>query len=90
VIDCFHESSAKKTADAWQAQNDELFVGENSCYSKKDKRVLWGSYGDWDLHKMRLTYYEDEEKYQRLQKVRARADPNGMFTPNPFCVKRAT
>jgi hypothetical protein len=89
VIDCFHESSAKKTADAWQAENDKLFVGENSCYSKQDKRVLWGSYGDWDLHKMRLTYYDNEERYQRLQKVRARADPTGMFTPNPFCVKRA-
>jgi FAD/FMN-containing dehydrogenase len=38
---------------------------------------------------MRLTYYDNEERYQRLQKVRARADPTGMFTPNPFCVKRA-
>jgi hypothetical protein len=90
VIDCFHESKYKKVADAWQAENDKLFVGPNSCYSKQDKRVLWGSYGDWDLHKMRLTYYEDEAKYQRLQKVRAKADPNGMFTPNPFCVKRAS
>lgn len=89
VIDCFHESKYKKVADAWQAENDKLFVGPKSCYSKQDKRVLWGSYGDWDLHKMRLTYYEDEAKYQRLQKVRARADPDGMFTPNPFCVKRA-
>lgn len=90
VIDCFHESKFKTTADAWQAENDKLFVGPNSCFSKQDKRVLWGSYGDWDLHKMRITYYEDEAKYQHLQKVRARADPDGMFTPNPFCVKRAS
>lgn len=90
VLDCFHESKYKKTADAWQAENDKLFNGPNSCFSKQDKRVLWGSYGDWDLHKMRLTYYEDEAKYEHLQKVRARADPEGMFTPNPFCVKRAS
>ena len=89
VIDCFHESKYKQTADDWQAENDKLFIGPNGCYSKQDKRVLWGSYGDWDLHKMRLTYYEDNGKYQQLQKVRARADPDGMFTPNPFCVKRA-
>jgi hypothetical protein len=25
-----------------------------------------------------------------LQKVRARADPDRLFTPNPFCVKRAS
>jgi hypothetical protein len=90
TLDCFHESKYKKVADAFQAENDSLFIGPNSSYSKQDRRVLWGSYGDWDLHKMRLTYYDDEAKYEHLQKVRARADPDGLFTPNPFCVKRAS
>ena len=89
VLDCFHESLAKRTADAWQAENDRLFVGADSCFSERDKRVLWGSYGDWDLHAVRGMYFESEEKYARLQRVRARADPEGTFTPNPFAVRRA-
>lgn len=88
VIDCFHESLYKNTARRWQAENDRLFVGPKSCFSKQDKRVLWGSYGDWDLHRVRLAYFEDEAKYKRLQGVRARADPLGTFSPNPFAVRR--
>ena len=89
MLDCFHESSYKATAEKWQAGNDALFNGPKSCYSKQDKRVLWGSYGDWDLHNNRKFYYEDEAKYERLQRARAAADPDGTFTPNPFAVKRA-
>lgn len=89
VLDCFHESLYKTTADAWQAENDKLFVGPTSCFSKQDKRVLWGSYGNWNLHNVRACYYEDEAKYKHLQQVRAVADPDGTFTPNPFAVKRA-
>lgn len=89
TMDCFHESSYKATADKWQAENDKIFNGPDGCYSKQDKRVLWGSYGDWDLHRNWKAYFEDDGKYPHLQKVRARADPDGTFTPNPFAVKRA-
>ena len=44
----------------------------------------------WDLHETKDFYYEpddDHEKYKQLQKVRARVDPHGIFTPNVFCVK---
>lgn len=51
--------------------------------------MLWESYGDFDLHKVRSTYYEDEAKYQHLQQVRTKADPDGTFTPNSFSVRRA-
>jgi len=88
TLDCFHDSSYKKLAEDWQAENDKVFIGQKGCFSKDDKRVLWGSYGDWDLHANWRTYYEDG-KYQHLQKVRARADPDGTFSPNPFAVKRA-
>jgi hypothetical protein len=90
TIDCFHESLSKRTADAWQAENDKLFVGPNSCFSKQDKRVLWGSYGEFDLHKVRSAYYDNEAKYRHLQQVRAKADPDGTFTANPFAVRRAS
>jgi hypothetical protein len=89
VLDCFHESSYKAAADKWQAENDKIFNGPRSSFSKQDKRVLWASYGDWDLDKNWKYYYESQAKYERLQKARAAADPDGTFSPNPLAVKRA-
>lgn len=83
TLDCFHGSKYKANAEKWVAEINKLCVGPDNCFSKQDKRVLWGSYGDWDLHRTRHTYYENERKYEHLQKVRAKADPHGTFSPNP-------
>ena len=32
--------------------------------------------------------YETKEKYERLRAARRKADPDGVLTPNTFCVKR--
>lgn len=88
TIDCFHEPEHKIRAEDWERGNDEEGIGPDGKFSEQDKRVLWGSYGGFDLHKNRRFYYEDEAKYERLQRVRARVDPDGLFTPNEFCVKR--
>jgi hypothetical protein len=91
TLDCFHDpgDKYKQYALNWQKENDAIMVGRSSPFSKQDKRVLWGSYGDWDLGKPEIwkCYYEDEQKYQRLGKARGKADPNGTFTANPFAVK---
>ncbi|OLN83440.1 FAD-linked oxidoreductase-like protein 1 [Colletotrichum chlorophyti] len=91
VLDCFHrdDPTSKGYAQKWQAENDAIMNGPNSTFSKQDRRLLWGSYGDWNLsdEKVWRTYYEDEEKYKRIGKARAKADPHGTFTPNPFAVK---
>ncbi|RMJ13804.1 hypothetical protein CDV36_006557 [Fusarium kuroshium] len=91
TLDCFHDpgDKYKQYALNWQKENDAVMVGRSSPFSKQDKRVLWGSYGDWDLGKPEIwkCYYEDEQKYQRLGKARGKADPNGTFTANPFAVK---
>ncbi|KAF2725400.1 putative FAD-linked oxidoreductase [Polychaeton citri CBS 116435] len=89
TMDCFHWSSVKWRADAWQKKNDEEGLGEHGKFSKHERRVLWGSYGEFDLDSVWQCYYEDREKYERLMKIRARADPHGIFTPNTFAVKRA-
>ncbi|KAK2041095.1 FAD binding domain-containing protein [Colletotrichum somersetense] len=90
TLDCFHnpDEESKAYAKAWQAKNDAVMVGPQSTFSKQDRRVLWGSYGDWGMadEKIWRTYYEDEAKYKRLGKARAKADPNGTFTANPFAV----
>ncbi|KAL8702646.1 MAG: hypothetical protein Q9201_004193 [Fulgogasparrea decipioides] len=88
TLDCFHEDSTKTRAEDWEKVNDEEGIGPNGLFSKRDRRMLWGSYGEYDLDKVWDTYYEDRAKYERLGRIRQRADPDGIFTPNTFCVKR--
>jgi hypothetical protein len=89
-MDCFHEASDEgiDIAKEWQAVNDKLMIGPSSPYSKQDKRVLWASYGDWNMENSWQYYYEDRAKYEKIGNVRGAADPNGTFTPNPFAVQR--
>ncbi|KAF4962454.1 hypothetical protein FSARC_9483 [Fusarium sarcochroum] len=90
TLDCFHDAGAqyKEYAQNWQKENDSIMIGPKSPFSKQDRRVLWGSWGNWDMSKPEVwqAYYEDAEKYKRLGKARGKADPNGTFTPNPFAV----
>ncbi|KAG5751137.1 hypothetical protein H9Q70_006231 [Fusarium xylarioides] len=90
TLDCFHDPGAKYREYAlnWQKTNDTIMIGPKSPFSKQDRRVLWGSWGDWDMSKPEIwqAYYEDADKYKRLGKARAKADPNGTFTANPFAV----
>lgn len=51
--------------------------------------MLWGSYGSFDLDSVWDTYYDDRAKYEMLGRARKMADPDGVFTPNTFSVKRA-
>ncbi|KAF5624524.1 6-hydroxy-D-nicotine oxidase [Fusarium sp. NRRL 52700] len=90
TLDCFHDpgDKYKQYALSWQKTNDTIMIGFKSPFSKQDRRVLWGSWGDWDMSKPEIwqAYYEDADKYKRLGKARAKADPNGTFTANPFAV----
>jgi FAD binding domain len=88
TLDCFYGSGAKKTAEDWHKINDAEGIGPKGIFSKQDKRVLWGSYGNFDLDASWAYYYEDRAKYERLSKARSVADPDGVFTPNTFCVAR--
>ncbi|KAJ3549061.1 hypothetical protein NM208_g699 [Fusarium decemcellulare] len=97
TVDCWYLNKDQENyklsedlANKWQAENDGIMIGAKSCFSKTDRRVLWGSWGDWDMAKPEVwkTYYEDEAKYQRLGKARMAADPSGTFTANPFAVAR--
>ncbi|KAJ7742229.1 hypothetical protein B0H16DRAFT_1890286 [Mycena metata] len=89
TIDNFHEPEKKAEAEAWAATNDREGLGAKGIFSKQERRVLWGSYGSFDLDSVWDTYYEDRPKYERLMQARKYADPDGIFTPNTFCVKRA-
>ena len=80
--DVFYENT-KEAAEKWQAENDK---GAVKYFSKEDRRVLWGSYGDWDMKNVWPLYY-DPDTYRKLKKIRQTYDPRGTFTANPFCVE---
>lgn len=90
TVDCFHDPADQyhQYALDWQKNNDAIMIGPKSTFSQQDRRLLWGSWGDWDMSKPEVwkAYYETEEKYQKLGKARGSADPNGTFTANPFAV----
>ena len=90
TLDTFYdpEPSVKERAIAWHEQNDKTQIG-SGLFSTQDRRVLWGSYGEYDLNLVWPRYYEDQAKYNRLREARLAADPDGLFTPNEFSVKRA-
>ncbi|KAJ7607140.1 hypothetical protein FB45DRAFT_764453 [Roridomyces roridus] len=89
VLDNFHLPENRRDAEAWAQKTDDQANGPEGMFSTTDRRVLWGSYGNFNLDAVWRTYYEDEEKYERLKKARVLADPDGTFTPNSFCVPRA-
>ncbi|OQV04220.1 FAD binding domain-containing protein [Cladophialophora immunda] len=82
--DIFYDQQ-KEAAEKWHAETDK---GLAQHFSDVDRRVLWGSYGDWNMKNVWQNYY-DEQTYKKLQQVRKAADPQGIFTPNPFCVEVA-
>lgn len=89
TIDNFHKPSKKDAAEKWAQTNDEQAIGPNGIFSKQDRRVLWGSYGSFNLDEAWQFYYDDRAQYERLMEARKIADPDGTFTPNTFSVKRA-
>ncbi|KAI3391571.1 hypothetical protein diail_7063, partial [Diaporthe ilicicola] len=59
TIDSFHKPSKRADAEAWEARNDKEAIGPNGIFSEQDRRVLWGSYGSFDLDSVWNTYHED-------------------------------
>ncbi|EPS40947.1 hypothetical protein H072_5169 [Dactylellina haptotyla CBS 200.50] len=88
TADAFYGPGHKQTALDWHTINEQEGIGPNGKFCKTDRRVHWGSFGDYDLNKVWDVYYDNQEKYERLVKIRAKADPDGLFTPNTFSVAR--
>ena len=89
TLDAFYNGkAAHETAIKWHNRNEAEGLGPKGVFCKEDRRVLWGSFGEFDLDFVWKTYYETKEKYERLRAARRKADPDGVLTPNTFCVKR--
>ncbi|KAF4619025.1 hypothetical protein G7Y89_g14823 [Cudoniella acicularis] len=89
TLDAFYKDGHKAAAETWHNTNALEGVGPKGFFSKTDRRVLWGSFDNYDLDAVWNLYYDDLAKYERLRKIRKAADPHGVLTPNTFSVKRA-
>jgi hypothetical protein len=90
TLDCFYApESAKGEPEqiglAWQGENDKS-VGPDGIFCRQDRRLLWASWGDHNMGNVWQTYHDSAAKYERLCGIKKRFDPNGVFTPNAFCV----
>lgn len=85
LVSPFHPD-ARKTAEDWQRENDEKFIKQKG-FADKDMRMFAYTFGDRELEKVWQYYYDSEEKYNRLRKIKGRLDPDGLFSAGPFSLK---
>jgi hypothetical protein len=82
--------NAKERAWKFQIDLGKAMIGPSGLFAKTDRRMLWGPFqnqpSDRDMTTVWPFYYESQEMYQRLVEIKKRVDPQGVFTPNAFCV----
>jgi hypothetical protein len=86
ACDIFYGPTGHAYAEKWQARNDHVFIGEGGNFSKQDRRWFWGSHGNTNLNEVWRHYYDSEEKYYRILKIKNEVDPEKIFSPNSFCI----
>lgn len=90
TLDCFYKPGLREKAESWFKLNEDQVLKEgHGEFSTKDMRPLWGSFGEFDMKEIWHAYHEDEEKYNKLRRLRRKYDPDGVFTSNTFCIPAA-
>jgi len=89
-LNAFHNAHGVSYANQWSEENVKEAIGENGKLSKQDHRLIWAPYGSDSLDKMEHVYFESHTIYERLLKIKQQVDPNGIFTPNLFCIGAKT
>lgn len=77
---------ARKTAEKWQEENDEAFIKQKG-FADKDMRMFAYTFGDRVLENVWQYYYDSQEKYDRLRRIKGRLDPDGLFSADDFSLK---
>jgi len=75
-----------QTAQEWQSENDEVFV-DQEAFADADMRFFAFTFGDEPLEDVWPFYYDSEEKYNRLKRIKGEVDPKGIFSPDKFSLK---
>ncbi|NES72395.1 MAG: hypothetical protein F6K24_47970, partial [Okeania sp. SIO2D1] len=82
--DSFYENGERETAEEWQAQNDEAFIGDGGAFADKDMRMFAYTFGKRSLEETQNFYYEDDGRYSRLQEIKKTLDPDCIFSADEF------
>ncbi len=80
VFDLFYEPGYEERATELQSDMQGI-VNKYFHNDSHERRVFWGSFGDTNISdpKIRQMYYDDEEQYKRLQKLKREVDPEDVF-----------
>jgi len=77
----------RANAEQWQKENDEVFIGKKGAFADADMRNFAYTFGDRVLENVWHNYYDSQEKYDRLRRIKGELDPDGLFSADEFSLK---
>ena len=79
IFDLFFKRGFEETANELQREMQHLV--DTHFSQAQELRVFWGTFDDTDISKqaVRKMYYNSDDQYARLQKLKQRVDPNDVF-----------
>ncbi len=86
MFDLFYKDGYEDVATGLQKEMQKIIDTEYS--QDQEQKLFWGSFGSTDMtdDKVRDCYYDDIDKYKRLQKLKKQVDPGDLFGSS-FSVK---
>lgn len=76
----------RQNAEQWQTENDEVFIGQKA-FADADMRMFAYTFGDRVLDEVWQCFYDSQEKYERLRRIKGELDPDGLFSADQFSLK---
>jgi hypothetical protein len=76
----------RDNAEQWQKENDEVFIGQKA-FADADMRNFAYTFGDRVLENVWPHFYDSQEKYERLRRIKGELDPDGLFSADEFSLK---
>ena len=76
----------RANAEQWQKENDDVFITKKA-FADADMRVFAYTFGDRVLENVWPYFYDSQEKYERLRRIKGELDPDGLFSADEFSLK---
>jgi hypothetical protein len=76
----------RANAEQWQLENEEVFIGQKA-FADADMRMFAYTFGDRVLEEVWPYFYDSQERYHRLRRIKGELDPDGLFSADEFSLK---